>query len=272
MKVIFRSLLASALISEIVVFSLVNTSPGVSGWWFLLPITLIAAALFILFRVMWRDCHHSGGSWASSLSITAPKFGMPRKVLALIVSEVSSLTSALNIFSSSGNPKRNREFYTVHKNLRTVIFVVLGLSAVEISVVHLAVPSKFWRYLFLAISIYAVVLLTGFYASVRDRPHFMTPQGLVIRYGKRLICEIPWLHLTSAKSVGAGQGGDITVDGNGHLRIPVLSEVNVRLEVDPSVPVEDLYKGRVKASSIEIYCDDKESFLQDVAKRRSQFA
>ncbi len=147
--------------------------------------------------------------------------------------------------------------------------MVLGLSVVEIIVVHLAVSQSFWRYLFLIISIYAVVLLSGFYVSVRNRPHFITHQGVVIRYGKRLICEIPWSHLRSAKPISAGQGGDITLDENGHLRVPVLSEVNVKLEVEPPVLVEDLHKGCIRASSFEIYCDDRDSFLNDLNEWQS---
>ena len=51
--------------------------------------------------------------------------------------------------------------------------------------------------------------------------------------------------------------------------MPVLSEVNVRLEVDSQVVAEDLYKGPMMVSSIEIYCDDKDTFLRDLAEKRN---
>ncbi|WP_337448607.1 hypothetical protein [Corynebacterium pseudokroppenstedtii] len=267
MKAAFRVLVAGALISEIAVLVLVNTGVGLAGWWALIPIGAVGVALSLLYGSMWRDYRNDEGSWAASLSTTARRFGIPRKALALLVSEVGYLVSAPSIFRPfSGTPDGSR-VYTVHKNLRALVFMVLGLSVVEITVVHLAVSHRFWRYLFLIISIYAVILLSGFYASVRNRPHFVTHQGVVIRYGKRLICEIPWSHLRSAKPISAGQGGDITLDENGHLRVPVLSEVNVKLEVEPPVLVEDLHKGCIRASSIEIYCDDRDSFLNDLNER-----
>ena len=51
--------------------------------------------------------------------------------------------------------------------------------------------------------------------------------------------------------------------------MPVLSEVNVRLEVDSPVVAEDLYKGLMMVSSIEIYCDDKDAFLRNLAEERN---
>ena len=70
-------------------------------------------------------------------------------------------------------------------------------------------------------------------------------------------------------SVTAGEGGDVAIDEDGNLRVPVLSEVNVRLEVDSQVMAEDFYKGPMMVSSIEIYCDDKDTFLRDLAEERN---
>lgn len=137
----------------------------------------------------------------------------------------------------------------------------------EVIVVHLAVSNDFWRYLILIVSIYAIALPCGFYASVRNQPHVLTSRGIWIRYGKRLSCEIPWAQVKNISAVGPGSGGDITVNDDGHLRIPVLSEVNVRVEVKPDVLVEDLHKGLLKVSSIDFYCDKKEQLLKQAAQR-----
>ncbi|WP_459612906.1 hypothetical protein [Corynebacterium urogenitale] len=269
MKLVFRSFIAITLLSEVALLVLANSKPELSKLWLLAPITLLIVALLMLFGGMWGDYRHHGCSWATSLTVTSKRFGVPRKALALLVSEVGSLASVLSLFRPTKNSSYGGQAYTVHRNLRTVIFVLLGLSVVELIIVHLAISSSFWRYLILAVSIYAIALLCGFYASVRSRPHLLTPRGIVIRSGKRLTCKIPWSHMRDIKYVGAGQGGDIAVDENGHLRIPVLSEVNVRIEVDPQVRVEDLHKGCVNVSSIDFYCDEKESFLKGVTQQRS---
>jgi len=265
MKIAFRVLLLVALVLEVLVILLSNTVSSFHSLWFLTPVPFIGLALFLLFLGIWRDYRRNDKSWAASLSATSKRFGVPKKALALLVSEIGSLTSALGIFRPS---KIKMGEYTVHKNLRTIVFLILGLCAVEITVVHLAVPSDLWRYILLIASIYAAFLLTGFYVSIRENPHVITPEGILLRHGKRLTCEIQWSHLGEVKTTRAGQGGDIEVDENGYLRIPVLSEVNVKLELEHQVIVEDLHKGFTEVSAVECYCDDKESFLKDIAKQR----
>ncbi|KAA0881533.1 MULTISPECIES: hypothetical protein [Corynebacterium] len=269
MKSVFRAILFTAIIFEGVLFLLMNVVSGLPGWVFLLPLVVMVAAFLLLFGGMWQDYLRNGRSWAASLSETAKKFGVPRKILALLVSEVGSLIAAFAFFRPQKNVDSEVRAFTVHRNLRTVVFMILALSVVEISIVHFAISNALWRYLLLVISVYAVVLLSGFYVTVRDHPHLITPQGLVLRNGRRLICEIPWSQLRHASSVTAGEGGDIAIDEDGNLRVPVLSEVNVRLEVDSQVVAEDLYKGLMTVFSIEIYCDDKDAFLRNLAEERN---
>lgn len=269
MKIIFRAILVTAIILEVVLILLMNVVSGLPDWVFLLPLAVVVAALLLLFGGMRQDYLRNGRSWAASLSETSKNFGVPRKILALLVSEVSSLIAAFTFFRLQKNVDSEVRSFTVHKNLRTVVFMVLALSIVEIGIVHFAISNTFWRYFLLVISVYAVVLLSGFYVTVRDQPHLITPQGLVLRIGRRLTCEIPWSHLRQTSSVTAGEGGDVAIDEDGNLRVPVLSEVNVRLEVDSPVVAEDLYKGLMMVSSIEIYCDDKDAFLRNLAEERN---
>ena len=269
MKIIFRAILVTAIILEVVLILLMNVVSGLPGWVFLLPLAVVVAAFLLLFGGMRQDYLRNGRSWAASLSETSKNFGVPRKILALLVSEVSSLIAAFTFFRLQKNVDSEVRSFTVHKNLRTVVFMVLALSIVEIGIVHFAISNTFWRYFLLVISVYAVVLLSGFYVTVRDQPHLITPQGLVLRIGRRLTCEIPWSHLRQTSSVTAGEGGDVAIDEDGNLRVPVLSEVNVRLEVDSPVVAEDLYKGLMMVSSIEIYCDDKDAFLRNLAEERN---
>jgi hypothetical protein len=264
MRTVFRTLLAIGITSEIAVLIFAAVSSSLSGWWVLVPLAVIAVALVLLFAGMVMD-RRKKGSWSVSLSETAERFGVPRKALALLISEINSLGSITKIFKRSFVPAGG-EAHTGYKNLRTVVFLILGLVIVEITVVHLAVPSQFWRLLLLVLSIYALLLLLGFYTSVRANPHILTPRGLELRHGSRFVCEIPWENLALAKKAGPGQGGDIIISEDGEARLPVLSEVNVRLEMEPPVPAEDLHKGRVDVSSIEIYCDDRKAFLDSVAQ------
>lgn len=264
MKTVFRTLLALGVISEIVVVTLSATLPSLSGRWVLAPISVIAVAFMLLFVGMATD-RRKKGSWSVSLSQTAERFGVPRLALALLVSEISSLWSLTKIFIRPASPA-GADAHPGYKNLRTVVTLIVALVIVEIIVIHLAVPSQFWRLLLLVLSIYALLLLIGFYTSIKVNSHLLTPRGLEIRRGHRFVCEIPWENLARAQKVGPGQGGDIIITEDGEARLPVLSEVNVRLEMEPSVLAEDLHKGRVDVTAVEIYCDDRNSFLDSVAE------
>ncbi|AWB82168.1 hypothetical protein C3B44_07195 [Corynebacterium yudongzhengii] len=269
MKTAFRALLALGICAEIAVLIVVATSSGTSPAWLLLPLALILSALALLFSGMLTDRRHAG-SWAVSLSITSERFGVPRKALALLVSEVIFLASLPWLLrrpsgDKTGNKAGNTAVTKTHpgyKNLRTVVIVIVGLVVVEIVVVHLAVPSEFWRLLLLVLSVYALMVLLGFYASVKSRPHLVTPQALILRHGGRFFCEIPWENVTRISGARPGQGGDITISDNGETRLPVLSEVNVRIDLDPPVTAADLHKGCAEAAAVEIYCDDKKAFLE----------
>lgn len=265
-KTAFRTLLVIGVGAEIALLVFTAVSSSLSVWWVPVPLTVVAAALALLFTGMVVD-RRWAGSLAVSLSATAARFGVPRKALALLVSEVRSPRSSAGVFSRPVVPAGD-EAHPGHRNLRTVILLVLGLVAVEIVVVHLAVPSRFWRILLFILSVYALILLLGFYTSVRRNPHLLTPRGLRLRHGDRFVCEIPWKNLDSAWAVRPGQGGDLVIDDDGEARVPVLSEVNVRLEMDPPVTAEDLHKGAVDVTAIEFYCDDRDVFLDAVARMR----
>lgn len=264
MKAVFRTLLALGIISEIAVVTLSVTSSALSGWWVLAPISVIAVAFMLLFVGMAMD-RRKKGSWSVSLSGTADRFGVPRLALALLVSEISSLGSLTKVFARPSSPA-GFDAHPGYKNLRTVVILIVALVIVESIVVHLAVPSQFWRILLLVLSIYALLLLIGFYTSIKVNPHLLTPRGLEIRRGHRFVCEIPWENLARVEKAGPGQGGDIIITEDGEVRLPVLSEVNVRLEMEPPVSAEDLHKGRVDVTAVEIYCDDRNSFLDSVAE------
>lgn len=264
MKTVFRTLLALGIISEIAVVTLSATLPSLSGRWVLAPISVIAVAFMLLFVGMAMD-RRKKGSWSVSLSQTAERFGVPRLALALLVSEISSLWSLTKIFIRPASPA-GADAHPGYKNLRTVVTLIVALVIVEIIVIHLAVPTQFWRLLLLVLSIYALLLLIGFYTSIKVNPHLLTPRGLEIRRGHRFVCEIPWENLARAQKVGPGQGGDIIITEDGEVRLPVLSEVNVRLEMEPPVLAEDLPKGRIDVTAVEIYCDDRNSFLDSVAE------
>lgn len=267
MKIAFRTLLMIAVTLEIVMLISAALSSSVSAWWAVAPLLLVGMALALLFAGAVVDRRQTG-SWSASLSRTSERFGVPRKALALFVSETAALVSVAKVFRRPSAPAGS-EAHPSHQNLRTVVFVILGLALVEILVVHLAVRNQAWRAVLLVVSIYALLLLVGFYTSMRIHPHLLTPDGLTLRHGIRFRCEIPWSNISLVKPVGAGQGGDIVIADDGEVRLPVLSEVNIRIEIDPPASAHDLFQGPAGVSAIEFYCDDRTAFLDSATEART---
>lgn len=262
-KSVFRALLFIGIASEFVIFVSANIFSVSVGQWFLLPLIVIFFALILLFTGMiveWKKAR----SWPIALTNAAKLFGVPRRPLAMIVSEIYSFTSTLLIFRVSDSEAEVHS-YPGYKNLRIVFFFILGLVIVEMVIVHFALRSDFLRYLFLALSLYATLLLIGFYNSMKYNAHDVTKSGVVVRHGKRFICEIPWQNISAIKNVSPGQGGSLVVNEQGEARIPVLSEVNVRIEIEPPVQAEDLYFGIANICAVEIYCDEGKKFVDEVS-------
>lgn len=264
MKILFRSLMLTGIFFELVIVLTSVIGGGFPLQVVTFPLVLILVALGLLFSGMIRD-RSACDSWASSLSKTARRFGVPRRALVLLVSEIYSITSFARVFNRV-KPVQVGEIHTGYKNLRTVVFLIVGLVVVEIVVVHLAITSEIWRIVLFVSSLYALVLLLGFYTSIRMNPHVVESDSLKIRHGIRFSCVIPWEQVRSLKGVGAGQGGDIFVNEDNELRVPVLSEVNLRLELHSPVVIEDLYFGEAEITAVDFYCDDKKALL-DSAKQ-----
>jgi hypothetical protein len=262
-KYVFRALLFIGITSEIVIFVSANIFSVSVSQWLPLPLLVIFFAFMLLFFGMiveWKEAR----SWPIALTNSAEIFGVPRKPLAMLVSEIYSFTSVLHIFRVSDS-KAKADSYPGYKNLRTIVFFILGLVIVEMVVVHFALRNDFWRYLFLALSLYSTLLLVGFYNSMKYNAHDVTGSGVIVRHGKRFICEIPWQNISAIKNISPGQGGNLVVNDQGEARIPVLSEVNVRIELEPPVQAEDLYFGIVDICAVEIYCDEGEKFVDEVS-------
>ena len=266
MKIIFRALLVAGVLGDVLLVC-VALGGGLSGVWLACPLSLTLAALGVLYGGMVADRRRLG-SWALSLSETAERFGVPRKALSLQVAEVQSLWSVIGICRGSLSTIEG-EVHSGYTGLRSVVDCIVGLGVVEIVVVHLAVPSDLWRLILFVVSVYANILLLGFYFSVKMNPHIVAAHGVVVRNGTRFVCEIPWANLVRVYPARPGSGGDLVINEHGVARVPVLSEVNVRIDIDPPVAAQDVHKGVSDLSAIELYCDDGQAFIDAVNTKRS---
>lgn len=267
MKVVLRGTIFLAIGVEFILVLLAALAKVVIPLWvMLIPLLLIGFFLVTLITTL-VSSFLATRSWVDAITQTAQKLGVPRLALAMLVSEVMTLLSLLPAFGSrheAAQKDADRRF-SYHQTLRIVIIFLVGLSAVEVVVVHFAVAALLWRLVLLVGGLYALALLLGFYRSLKLQPHLLTNQGIILRHGKRLCCVIAWEQVQDCVPCTPGADGSIKLDQqSGKVRIPVLSQVNMRLMLQEQAVVSDLFLGHLQVSEIEFFADQRQDFLSAV--------
>lgn len=133
------------------------------------------------------------------------------------------------------------------------IFVAfIGVSAIEIPIVHLILPWPTPRRIALALGFYGLFWMIGLLASLRVHPHVVDAEGLTVRYGTTLDMTIPWDAIATVRTRYRSQtpGRNIRVEGNvQHIAIAHQTSVDVvfrdptilPLPKGPSEPVDELW-------------------------------
>lgn len=74
-----------------------------------------------------------------------------------------------------------------------LLWVFVALSAVEIPLLHVVLPSWTWLQVsFLVLGAWGLIWMLGLLASMYVQPHLVTPGGLRVRSGILLDLDIPW--------------------------------------------------------------------------------
>lgn len=267
MKFTFRLLIGFGIFGELIAFSwhfLVGDVPAVIV---VGALAIIVSALILLLMGLFFD-HFTHKDWVCSIAVTSDRFGVPHKALALFVSELRILFGLRQLFRRKIT-SRPDESFGYYKQLRTIVFSVVALVLVEIIVVHLAVPSDTWRLVLAILSIYGLLILVGFYLAMRDNPHTLLEQGILLRHGHRFACFIPWTVISQVTSARPGDGSGVEIDFAGKCRLPVLNEVNTQIHLNDEVLADDLFLGSNTVVSIEFYCDSSSIFMDKVKEKQS---
>jgi hypothetical protein len=104
----------------------------------------------------------------------------------------------------------------------TMLFgVFIGLSAVEIPILHLLLPWPIARKISLMVGAYGLFWIIGLYATLRTRPHLVGPSGLRIRNGNTMDMPIPWgaVAAVRARRRSLPPGGQTQVEQIGQDRV-----------------------------------------------------
>jgi hypothetical protein len=137
-----------------------------------------------------------------------------------------------------------------------MLWGVCCLGALEVVVVH--VLTARWpvvRWGLLALGIYALVWFVSFGLSLRQRPHVLSGDRLVLRFGWFRALHVPLSGLAAVRTGAVtGHRRNLVLDGD-DLTMSVMGDTNLELRFDPPVEV-DVAGASHEFSRIAVYADD----------------
>jgi hypothetical protein len=89
------------------------------------------------------------------------------------------------------------------KEVSPLLGAFIVVSALELVVVHLVLPWATVRTVLLVLSIWGLVWMIGFLASMRVFPHLLDEAGLRLRYGTSVDVRVPGRRLPRSAPAGA---------------------------------------------------------------------
>jgi len=142
-----------------------------------------------------------------------------------------------------------------------LIWVFVGLSAVEIPILDLLLPG-WWRLVGLAVGLWALLWMLGLLGTVKTHPHLVDLDGIRIRYGSTLDIPVPWDLVDSVAIARHQVAGTATVQMDGSvLIVAVTSQTNVELAfTEPVVVAVPKTRGE-PISAVRFYADDPVALL-----------
>ncbi|MGY1591042.1 hypothetical protein ACI79D_03595 [Geodermatophilus sp. SYSU D00708] len=145
-----------------------------------------------------------------------------------------------------------------------VVAVICFLGALETVVVHVLLPWETVRWVLLAVSVYALVWMVGFGLSLRQHPHLVGEEVLVLRFGHFRSVTVPLAGVVAVRRrVETGHRRTVVCDGD-RLVVSVMGDTNVELRVDPTVRLADQ---AAPVARVAFYVDDPAAAVRELRTR-----
>ena len=153
-----------------------------------------------------------------------------------------------------------------HRPVLTVLFIFIGLSAVEIPILDLIVHQ--WpvvRITLLVLGIWGVTWMVGLLCAMLMRPHAVGPDGVRVRSGLELDVPIGWADIASiAISRRVDEPKQPRVIGSEYAE-RMQDETNIEIELEHPVAIRlpglAPKGGTHQVDRIRLWADDPRAFL-----------
>jgi hypothetical protein len=147
--------------------------------------------------------------------------------------------------------------------------VFIGLSAVEIPILHLLLPWPKARAISVMAGAYGLFWMIGLLATLRTHPHLVGPSGLRIRNSTTVDVAVGWADVQAVRvrRRSLPPGGQTQVEKNGNERVLSLgvgSQTSVDVVLSRPLTVAVKKTGGAPVTQIRFHADDPEGLVAAV--------
>jgi hypothetical protein len=162
-------------------------------------------------------------------------------------------------------------YFSYERTVRMLFGVFIGVSAIEIPIVHLILPWQTARYLALAIGGYGLIWMVGLWVTMRRHPHAVGPAALRIRNGGTVEVTVGWdaVREIRVRRRSLPPGGQTQVDEEGEARIVsigVASQTSVDVLLTRPLTVDVAKTAGRPVTQIRFHADDPEDLVADARR------
>jgi hypothetical protein len=130
---------------------------------------------------------------------------------------------------------------------RAVVWTITVLGVLETAIVHVLVSWPVLRWPLLVLSVYGLLAFLAFHFTMRQHPHLLRGEALVLRFGHFHSARVPLDSLVSVtRNVDNTHKKNVAVVGDG-LAVAFMGGTNVELRFVPEAVIE--VDGRERAVS-----------------------
>lgn len=162
--------------------------------------------------------------------------------------------------------------YPYSSTVKMLMVVFIGVSAVEIPIVHVILPWATARHVLDAVGVYGLLWMLGLWAGMVRNPHTVGPSGLRIRGGTTLDQPIAWAAIREVRMRRRSlpPEGQIQLEEAGDQRILSLgvgSQTSVDVILREPMPVAVAKaKGR-PVTQVRFHADDPDALVAEANRR-----
>jgi hypothetical protein len=152
-----------------------------------------------------------------------------------------------------------------------ILMVFIIVSAIEVPILHLALPWEAVRIAADAAGVYGLLWMLGLLASLRAHPHVVTDDGVRVRNGFAVDLTVPWDAVASVRTRNRGLESRKAFqlersDAGTVAQVGIMSQTNVDLVLREPTAIRAPRGGTEVVTEVRLYADDPAAFAADARR------